>query len=380
MPCLNEIETLPKCIAKAKEWASKANHQVQILIADNGSTDGSVEYALAQGIDVTNVMMRGYGAALFQGCTVAKGDWIIMGDSDDSYDFSNLTPFVEQLENGYELVMGNRFLGGIEDGAMPWKNRYIGNPVLTKIGKVLFSSKSNDFHCGIRAITKVGFNKLDLRTTGMEFASEMVIKATLLKLNICEVPTTLSKDGRSRPPHLRPWRDGWRHLKFMLMFSPDYLFLYPGYFTFIISTIASCFIFINGKLKILNVEFSNNSLIYLSVLSILGLSSILFSFLVKSIGLRDGLFKVKHITKGYEYLMEYGVILAFAFAGFGVYLGQSAVSEWGGNILKSDINMHLYREVALSAYLIAIGGVLFLFSLTAGFMSLPVRRAENASF
>ncbi len=203
-----------------------------MLIADNGSTDGSQNIARSLSARVIQVEQRGYGSALFHGCIAAKGEWIIMGDSDDSYNFSSLDQFVEKLKDGFDLVMGNRFLGGIASGAMPWENRYIGNPILTWVGRLLFKCPAKDFHCGLRGFRKDAFLRMDLRTTGMEFASEMVIKANLFGMRIVEVPTTLSKDGRSRPPHLRPWRDGWRHLRFMLLFSPRWLFLYQGLFYF----------------------------------------------------------------------------------------------------------------------------------------------------
>jgi glycosyltransferase involved in cell wall biosynthesis len=238
MPCLNEAETLATCVEKALGWIATSGVEAEVLVADNGSTDGSQDIARSLGARVVDVPQRGYGSALYYGSKAARGRYIIMGDSDDSYDFSNLDAFVEKLDEGYHLVMGNRFLGGIEPGAMPWKNRYIGNPVLTWVGRVLFRCPAKDFHCGIRGYTREAFERMDLRTTGMEFASEMVIKATVLGLKITEVPTTLSKDGRSRPPHLRPWRDGWRHLRFMLLFSPRWLFLVPGSVLSLVSLVA----------------------------------------------------------------------------------------------------------------------------------------------
>ena len=232
MPCLNEAETLALCINKANAWALHSGIQTEVLIADNSSTDGSQAIAESLGARVIPVKQRGYGSALFYGCMVARGEWIIMGDADDSYDFSNLDSFIQKLREGFDLVMGNRFLGGIAPGAMPWKNRYIGNPILTWVGRLLFKCPAKDFHCGLRGFRKDAFLRMDLRTTGMEFASEMVIKANLFGMRIVEVSTTLSKDGRSRPPHLRPWRDGWRHLRFMLLFSPLWLFLYQGLLCF----------------------------------------------------------------------------------------------------------------------------------------------------
>lgn len=228
MPCLNEAETLERCILKAHSWMQSRGVHGEVVIGDNGSTDGSIEIAERCGARVVHVKRRGYGAALDGAIRAARGRYIIMGDSDDSYDFSELDPFIERLRDGWQLVMGNRFKGGIRPGAMPWKNRYIGNPVLSWMGRTLFSIEQRDFHCGIRGFTKEGYERLNLATTGMEFASEMVIKARHYGLRTCEVPTVLSPDGRSRPPHLRPWRDGWRHLRFMLLFAPRWLFFFPG--------------------------------------------------------------------------------------------------------------------------------------------------------
>src|SRR5271166_2115640 len=231
MPCLNEAETLARCIEKAKLGLQRAGVRGEIIIADNGSTDGSQAIAEQAGVRLVPVKARGYGSALIGGTRAAAGEWIIMGDADDSYDFSDITGFVKKFQAGDELIMGCRLpVGGgtIMPGAMPWKNRWIGNPVLSFIGRLFFNCPAHDFHAGLRGYTKTAFEKMELQTTGMEFASEMVIKSTLKGLKISEVPITLRKDGRSRPPHLKPWRDGWRHLRFMLLFSPRWLFLVPG--------------------------------------------------------------------------------------------------------------------------------------------------------
>ncbi len=220
MPCLNEAETLATCIAKAMSYLDRSGVNGEVLIADNGSTDGSQAIAEAAGARVVAVAAKGYGSALLGGIQAARGRFVIMGDSDDSYDFSKLDAFVEKLREGYALVMGNRFKGGIAPGAMPPLHRYIGNPVLTTIGRVFFRSPCGDFHCGLRGFDRRAILDLDPQAPGMEFASEMVVKATIHGLRITEVPTTLSPDGRSRPPHLRSWRDGWRHLRFLLLFSP----------------------------------------------------------------------------------------------------------------------------------------------------------------
>ena len=219
MPCLNEAETLPVCIRKAKTFLEENNIDGEILISDNGSTDGSSGIAEKEGVRVVFAPVQGYGSALIKGCEEAKGKYVIMGDCDDSYDFLNLMPFLEKLREGYDLVIGNRFAGGIEKGAMPWSHRYIGNPFLSFVGRKRFHSKVRDFHCGLRGYNTDKIRSLGLQTTGMEYASEMIVKSELKGLKVTEVPTTLKKDGRSRPPHLRSMRDGWRHLKFLLTFK-----------------------------------------------------------------------------------------------------------------------------------------------------------------
>lgn len=228
MPCLNEAETLATCIRKAHGYLEASGIKGEVVVADNGSTDGSQGIAESLGAVVVPVAQRGYGAALIAGITAARGRFVIMGDSDDSYDFSRLDGFVARLRDGADLVMGNRFKGGIAKGAMPALHRYLGNPVLSTIGRVLYRTPVGDFHCGLRGFARAAILKLGLTSPGMEFASEMVMKASLAGLKIAEVPTTLSPDGRSRPPHLRSWRDGWRHLKLLLTFAPFSIFLYPG--------------------------------------------------------------------------------------------------------------------------------------------------------
>lgn len=228
MPCLNESETLAICVRKARQFINEAGIEGEVLIADNGSTDGSQEIARSNGARVEDVPVRGYGAALIGGIAAAKGRYIVMGDADDSYDFSKLMPFLTRLRAGADLVMGNRFKGGIGQGAMPVLHRYLGNPVLSFLGRLFFRIPIGDFHCGLRGFNREAIRKLNLTTTGMEFASEMVVKSAIAGLRVEEVPTTLQKDGRTRPPHLRTWRDGWRHLRFLLIFSPRYLYLVPG--------------------------------------------------------------------------------------------------------------------------------------------------------
>ena len=249
MPCLNEAETVSTCVAKARSFLVRTGIAGEVLIADNGSTDGSVALAERGGARVVAVAERGYGAALRAGIAAARGRFVIMGDADDSYDFSNLDQFVAKLRDGWDLVMGNRFAGGIAPGAMPVLHRYLGNPVLSLIGRLFFRARIGDFHCGLRGMRRDAILGLNLRTPGMEFASEMVVRAALARLAISQVPTTLSVDGRSRPPHLRTWHDGWRHLRFLLMFSPRWLFLYPGLALIVLGSIGTALLFF-GRIMI----------------------------------------------------------------------------------------------------------------------------------
>lgn len=375
MPCLNEAETLATCINKAQKWIKASGLIGEVVIADNGSVDGSQEIAKSLGARVVNVSERGYGSALFYGAMSAKGKWIVMGDSDDSYDFSSLDAFVVRLQAGADLVMGNRFMGGIGPGAMPWKNRYIGNPVLTFIGRLLFNCPSRDFHCGLRAFTKAAFLKMDLRTTGMEFASEMVIKANLFKMKIQEVPTTLSKDGRSRPPHLRPWRDGWRHLRFMLLFSPKWLFFYPGLVVFLFSLISYISL-LSGPVAIGGIEFSFNTMLVAEAGIIIGSLFLIFAVLVRLIGISEGLlpehaFIEKLRTSS---VLEIGGLAGVGLLTFGILFVLNAIQKWGNFGFSYMPDFSLLRLVSLATLMMVSGGMIFLFSMVVGFLSLPTRR------
>jgi glycosyltransferase involved in cell wall biosynthesis len=374
MPCLNEAETIGIVILKAKQWIKAKRIKAEIVVADNGSSDGSQAIANRLGARVVDVRQKGYGSALFSGCMAAKGKYIIMGDSDDSYDFSKLDPFIEKFDEGYELVMGNRFKGNIKPGAMPWKNRYIGNPILSLIGRLFFPSAIGDFHCGIRGVTRKAFLRMDLRTTGMEFASEMVIKATLFNMRIAEVPVTLSKDGRSRPPHLRPWRDGWRHLRFMLLLSPRWFFLMPGLFLFI----SSLFIYgllIRGPLQVGGIIFDIHTLFFIEASLVIGLLAILCGLIIKAIGIREGLFlndtmleKIRNSP-----VLEYGGLVGIALSGLGIYYGLFALNAWKALNFGALNQDALLRYVSLSSSLILIGGVIVLWSMIMGFLTLPTR-------
>lgn len=287
MPCLNEAETLAACIGKARGFLDRTGIAGEILIADNGSTDGSRELAGSLGARVIKVLERGYGAALAGGIQAARGRFVIMGDADDSYDFANLDDFVAQLRDGADLVMGNRFLGGIAPGAMPWLHRYIGNPVLTTVGRLFFRSPVRDFHCGLRGFSRDAVLALHLRTTGMEFASEMVVKASLANLDLREVPTTLIKDGRSRRPHLRSFRDGWRHLRFLLLFSPRWLFLYPGIALLGIGLVVGAAL-LPGPLRFGRLELDIHTFLVAALCIIVGLQSISFAVIGRRFASRYG--------------------------------------------------------------------------------------------
>lgn len=292
MPCLNEAETLEICIKKAKKSLEDNKISGEIIIADNGSIDGSQEIARKNGARVVDIPVKGYGAALIGGCNAAKGKYVIMGDADDSYAFDNIMPFVKKLRQGYELVMGNRFKGGIEKGAMPPLHRYLGNPVLSGLGRIIYSSKIGDFHCGMRGYNVAKMRELDLRTTGMEYASEMVVKSEINGLKITEVPTTLKKDGRSRPPHLKSWSDGWRHLKFLLMYSPKWLFMIPGTIMTILGLIGVVMLSFT-PISIGEVTFDIQTLFYFVALFIVGIQVLFFAFYTKIYAMKNKMLPIK---------------------------------------------------------------------------------------
>jgi glycosyltransferase involved in cell wall biosynthesis len=288
MPCLNEAETLAACIGKAKSFLARAGVAGEVVIADNGSTDGSQAIATAAGARVVEVPEKGYGAALGGGIAAARGRYVVMGDADDSYDFAHLDAFLNKLRQGNQLVMGNRFAGGIAPGAMPWHHRYIGNPVLSFVGRLFFRSRIGDFHCGLRGVDRDAVRALHLRTTGMEFASEMVVKATLGGLRIAEVPTTLSPDGRSRAPHLRSFRDGWRHLRFLLLFSPRWLFLYPGITLLLVGFLLGG-ILLRGPVNLLpHITFDIHTFLLAAMFIILGQQAVTFAVMGRRFASRYG--------------------------------------------------------------------------------------------
>lgn len=284
LPCLNEAETLEFCIVEAQSALAEAGIDGEVVVADNGSTDGSQAIARRLGARVVEVGVKGYGAALQGGIEAARGEFILMGDSDASYNFGHAPRFVEKLREGYDLVMGNRFQGGIEPGAMPWKHRWIGNPVLSGIGRLFFHCPAGDFHCGLRGFSKAAYEKMQLSTTGMEFASEMVIKSTLKGLKITEIPTVLRPDGRSRPPHLRSWRDGWRHLRFMLLFCPRWLFVIPGATLAAFGLLLMVMLVTSGTYWLGSIGLSVNTMLAAGVMVLVGYQILLAGTFVRRLG------------------------------------------------------------------------------------------------
>lgn len=368
MPCLNEAETLAVCIEKAQRSLRELDIAGEIVIADNGSTDGSEDLASSLGARVVRVEAKGYGNALMGGIAASRGKYIIMGDADDSYDFSNLRPFVEELRAGYDLVMGNRFKGGIKPGAMPALHRYLGNPVLTAIGRLFFHSECGDFHCGLRGFDKTSILKLDLRTTGMEFASEMIVKATLHDLHITEVATTLSPDGRSRPPHLRSWRDGWRHLRFLLLYSPRWLFLYPGAFLMVVGLITGLWL-LPGQRTVAGINFDIHTLLFAALAVIVGFQAINFAVFTKAFAISEGLLpddpRFNRILRfmNLEIGLVVGIILLLAGLAGSIY----ALSGWGARafgsldpsrtmriVIPAITSLTLGVEIILSSFFLSI--------------------------
>ena len=362
MPCLNEAETLEVCINKAKTFLKNSGVVGEVLIADNGSTDGSVEIAKKCGARVEHVPVKGYGAALIGGCKAAKGKYVIMGDADDSYDFLKLMPFVEKLREGYELVMGNRFRGGIAKGAMPPLHRYLGNPVLSFIGRLFFPSEIGDFHCGLRGYEREAMLKLDLHTTGMEYASEMVVKATMYGLKMTEVPTTLSPDGRSRAPHLRSFRDGWRHLKFLLLHSPNWLFLYPGMVFCVLGLIMTAALMF-GPVQIGGVVFDIHTMLYGSAMIMIGTNMIFFSLFTRIYAIRTNFIPTKEsvATKLANVTTEKGAVAGVLLTLAGIAMTIAAFVIWKDTSF-GNLNPQEMMRMTIPALTLMVVGIEMIFA------------------
>lgn len=374
MPCLNEAETLASCIRKARNALSELDFACEIVIADNGSSDGSQEIARLAGARVIEITERGYGCALRGGIAAARGEWIIVGDADDSYDFGSIAPFVEKLEEGYELVMGCRMRSGdgrIMKGAMPWKHRWIGNPVLTFLGRLFFKSSANDFHCGLRAFNKEGYQRMNLSSTGMEFASEMVMKASFHKMRMTEVPVTLHKDGRSRPPHLRSWGDGWRHLRFMLLHCPMWLFCVPGV-TLLVAGLVLGARLVAGPLVIGVVGFDTNTLLVCAMTVISGVQITSFAIFARLFGAQQSLLPASKRLEAFLNVanLENGLLCGAALILGGLGLLVLALLQWrranyGGMSYSQSL-----RQVIPAVTLITVGGQILFSSFFLSVLSL----------
>ncbi len=367
MPCLNEAETLERCIVKAKAYLEKAKISGEVVIGDNGSTDGSQEIARKAGARVVDVPRRGYGAALMGAIEGARGKYVIMGDSDDSYDFSNLDLFVEKLRAGYDLVMGNRFKGGVQPGAMPFLHKYLGNPVLSFIGRLFFKSDVGDFHCGLRGFRQDIVSVLGLQTTGMEFASEMVVKATLFKLKLAEVPTTLAPDGRSRPPHLRTWRDGWRHLRFLLIYSPRWLFIIPGIVVLLLGLGVGAWVE-TGPQQLGGVTLDTNTIIYAGTAVVVGFQALIFGLLTRVYGMASGFLPRKQSLERFtaSSKLEEGLVAGIFVLLVGIAGSIWSIVKWKHAGFGILVYPHILRIVIPSAVAIIVG---FQVMLAAFFLS-----------
>jgi len=356
MPCLNEVETLATCVHKAQRAIDKLGVAAEIIVADNGSSDGSQMVARELGVRVVDIPRKGYGSALIGGIDAARGRFVIMGDADDSYDFGAIGLLLDRLREGYDLVMGNRFAGGIHEGAMVWSHRWVGNPALTFISRMFFRTPVGDMHCGLRGFRKDAYEKLRLRATGMEFASEMVIKASLRRMKITEVPVTLSPDGRSRPPHLRTWRDGWRHLRFMLLFSPRWLFLYPGIALFTAGLLAGAALEI-GPVKVGPFGFDIHTLLLAGFCCLIGYQLIVFAVFTKVFAIRMG-FHPPNPTYAsmFRYVqLETGLVVGALMFLIGVAGTVVAVLSWGAagfGALDPRLTM---REIIPASVLLTLG-------------------------
>ena len=371
MPCLNEARTLGACINLIQTTFAENQISGEVIVADNGSTDGSPNIAESLGARVVAVTERGYGNALIGGIEAARGKFVIMGDADCSYDFGHIPRILEKLRRGDDLVMGNRFRGGIKPGAMSNLHRYLGNPVLSGIGRLFFKAACGDFHCGLRGFSQDAYSRMDLRTTGMEFASEMVVKATLFRMKVAEVPTTLSPDGRDRPPHLRSWHDGWRHLRFLLLYSPRWLFLYPGLALILVGTTVGLSL-IGGPKTVGGIRFDVHTLLYAAMAILVGFQSVIFGLFTKVFAISERLMPddpalnrlFRHIS------LENGLAAGVGLMLFGAITSVFAISSWGAThfgaldpertlriVIPSVLSLTLGFEIVLSSFFLSVLGM-----------------------
>jgi hypothetical protein len=366
LPCLNEAETLAICVQKARKCLEDLGIDGEVLVSDNGSTDGSQAIAEEQGARVVHAPIRGYGGALLAGIGEARGRYVIMADADDSYDLSNLGPFIERLREGHDLVMGNRMKGGIAPGAMPFLHRWLGNPVLSWLGRFMFGLKNvGDFHCGIRGFNRQRIRALGLCMPGMEFASELVVRSALAGYSIVEVPTTLQPDGRSRPPHLRTWRDGWRHLRFLLVFAPRKTLVWPGATLAALGLVGTVVIG-SGPLHIGSIGLDVNALVYACLALVVGAQLMLFGGFAEIYGWHEGIARYHHVARWTKILrlercVAVGLLLILA----GAVGTVAAVAQWGTSGFGTLDPHGTVRLTLLSATAIALGVI----SVFAGFFA-----------
>ena len=371
MHCLNEAQTIGTCIEKARSFVDKSGILAEVIVADNGSTDGSVEIAVRQGAIVEYVARPGYGAALNGGIERARGRYVIFADADDSYDFSDLMPLVDKLREGHDLVIGDRFGGQIEEGAMPPMHRYVGNPILSGIGRFLYKSPVQDFHCGLRGLRREIYPQLQLKSDGMEFASEMIVKATMLGMRIAEVPITLYPDGRDRAPHLRTWRDGWRHLRLMVIHSPRWLFFYPGLLTFLLGLFIVGWLF-PGPRTVGAVTLDVHTMLYGAIMIIVGLQGVSFALFASQFTANanllprdDGLMRLLGTIT-----VERGVLLGLILFAVGLSGTLYAVLVWGDAGYGDLLPTQMMRLAIPSVTALACGAQVVFISFFMGVLRL----------
>src|SRR6185437_3539885 len=364
MPCLNEAASVGVCIEKARASLDKAGIAGEIIVADNGSTDDSRLIATDRGARVVPVAARGYGNALAVGIEAARGRYVIMGDADDSYDFSQLEPFVEKLRDGCDLVVGNRFKGGIEPQSMPFLHRVLGNPMLSFIGRRLFGTPCGDIYCGLRGFDRAKIQALDLRSGGMEYAIEMIVKATLNGLRVAEVPTVLSPDERGRESHLNTWRDGWRSLRLLLVYSPRWLFLYPG-LVLLLGGLAGMVWLLPDQRRVGDVTFDVSTLLYAGLAIVVGLQSIYFFVTARWFGIAEGLLPDDRRFRRIFGVRapDLGVAVGACLLAAGLVVSGIAVAIWHRHGFGPLDYPHILRFVIAGSVLIACGFQTMLSSL-----------------